>query len=89
MNSQKKNDPEVLMSRWPQLNFSEDWTRGATRFKNFSAFGVLQILVKNQKLKTKTMYSDYSWILTADLYMLQKNRTNKLRNGYVINQKIS
>ena len=35
------------------------------------------------------MYSDYSWILTADLYKLQKNRTNKLRNGYVINQKIS
>ena len=34
------------------------------------------------------MYSDQSWILTTDLYKLQKNRTNKLRNGYVINQKI-
>lgn len=35
------------------------------------------------------MYSDYSWILTTDLYRVKKNRTNKLRNGYVINQKIS
>ena len=35
------------------------------------------------------MYSDYSWILTTDVYRLQKNGTNKLRNGYVINQKIS